>query len=147
MSGAFSRRNRAAAAALVFALFGQSTAAIAESGLPELGEAAQSVLTPQDERRLGEQSMEQIGAGGGYFDDPEVRRALVAGAAPGVPGGNAGGAMSVFPVASSARQIIAIQRLSVAFLDAQLKQDPIAREWLARDAGRWLEPVGELRRK
>jgi len=76
MSGIFRRRNRAAAAALVFALFGQSTAGIAESGLPELGEAAQSVLTPQDERRLGEQSMLQIRAGGGYFDDPEVNAYL-----------------------------------------------------------------------
>ncbi|WP_153130054.1 hypothetical protein [Dechloromonas hortensis] len=50
-------------------------------------------------------------------------------------------------VAAGARQIIAIQRLSVVFLDAPLKQDPIAGEWLARDAERWLEPVGELRRK
>lgn len=58
MPGIFSRRQRAATAALVFALFGQSTAAIAESGLPELAEAAQLVR--------------QIGAGGGYFDDPEV---------------------------------------------------------------------------
>jgi hypothetical protein len=55
--------------------------------------------------------------------------------------------MSAFPVANSARQIIAIQRLSVTFLDAQLKQDPIAQEWLGRDAERWLEPVGEWRRK
>lgn len=76
MSGLFSRRQRAAAAALVFAIFGQSTAAIAEAGLPELGEAAQSVLTPQDERRLGEQSMLQIRVGGGYFDDPEVNAYL-----------------------------------------------------------------------
>jgi hypothetical protein len=28
-----------------------------------------------------------------------------------------------------------------------LKQDPIAQEWLGRDAERWLEPVGEWRRK
>ena len=70
------------------------------------------------------------------------------GGGPGGPGGRPGaGGLSAYPVASSARQVIAIQRLSVAFLDAQLKKDPIAVEWLARDAGRWLEPVGELRRK
>jgi len=85
---------------------------------------------------------EQRGAGG-----PPSGGGGGMGGGPGGPGGSAGGAMSAFPVASSARQIIAIQRLSVAFLDAQLKQDPIAREWLARDAERWLEPVGELRRK
>ena len=55
--------------------------------------------------------------------------------------------MSASSVANQARQVIAIQRLSVAFLDAQLKNDPIAAEWLTRDAARWLTPVGELRRK
>lgn len=85
--------------------------------------------------------------GGGDMPSGGGRAGGGMGGGPGGPGGKAGGAMSAFPVASSARQIIAIQRLSVAFLDAQLKQDPIAGEWLARDAGRWLEPVGELRRK
>ena len=63
----------------------------------------------------------------------------------GDPAGAAG--MSASSVANQARQVIAIQRLSVAFLDAQLKNDPIAAEWLTRDAARWLTPVGELRRK
>lgn len=65
----------------------------------------------------------------------------------GIRGVAALGGMSAFPVANSARQVIAIQRLSVAFLDSQVKKDPIAEEWLARDAERWLAPVGELRRK
>jgi len=34
-----------------------------------------------------------------------------------------------------------------AVVSMQLKKDPIAEEWLARDAERWLEPVGELRWK
>lgn len=72
MRGVLHRRTRAAAAALVFALFGQSTAAFADQALPDLGDAAQSMLTPQDERRLGAQSMAQLRAAGGYFDDPEV---------------------------------------------------------------------------
>lgn len=38
------------------------------------------------------------------------------------------------------------QHLSLGFLDAVVKNDPTAVEWLERDAGRWLEPVGELRR-
>ncbi|KAB2923509.1 MAG: alpha/beta hydrolase [Dechloromonas sp.] len=75
------------------------------------------------------------GAGGGM--PPAGRR--------GPPGGSGG--MAGSPDAGAARQAIAIQRLSVAFLDAQLKKDPVAVEWLTRDAARWLAPVGELRRK
>lgn len=36
------------------------------------------------------------------------------------------------------------QHLSLGFLDATVKNDATAIEWLERDAGRWLEPVGEL---
>jgi hypothetical protein len=42
---------------------------------------------------------------------------------------------------------IAVQGISTAFLDAYLKDDPLAREWLAADAKRWLGAAGELRRK
>jgi predicted dienelactone hydrolase len=65
----------------------------------------------------------------------------------GAMGGGPGGNMSAFPVASNARLGIAVQRVGVAFLDAIVKRDPIALEWLGRDAPRWLEPVGELRSK
>lgn len=44
-------------------------------------------------------------------------------------------------------RIIAAQDVSTAFLDAYLKGDPLAREWLIVDAGRWLGTTGELRRK
>ena len=42
---------------------------------------------------------------------------------------------------------IAVRDISTAFLDAYLKDDPLAREWLAADAKRWLGAAGELRRK
>lgn len=38
----------------------------------------------------------------------------------------------------------AIQGVTTAFLDAYVKNDAIAREWLARDARRWLGDQGEL---
>lgn len=42
---------------------------------------------------------------------------------------------------------VVAEQVSTAFLDATLGGDPIAREWLARNAGRWLSPVGELEQK
>ncbi len=52
-------------------------------------------------------------------------------------------------LSASERQmrVIAAQDVSTAFLDAYLKGDPLAREWLALDAGHWLGTTGELRRK
>jgi hypothetical protein len=38
----------------------------------------------------------------------------------------------------------AIRHLSLGFLDGAVKRDSTAIEWLERDAGRWLEPVGDL---
>lgn len=43
--------------------------------------------------------------------------------------------------------VAAVQAISTAFLDAVLKEDTIAREWLEKDAARWLKGKGELRRK
>lgn len=45
------------------------------------------------------------------------------------------------------RQIVIIERISVAFLDATVKDDPVAREWLARDAARWSDPLARIERK
>jgi predicted dienelactone hydrolase len=45
------------------------------------------------------------------------------------------------------RQIVIIERISVAFLDATVKDDPVAREWLARDATRWSDPLARLEMK
>lgn len=41
----------------------------------------------------------------------------------------------------------AIQVVSTAFLDAYVKQDPIAQEWLDKDARRWLGDSGEIRKR
>ena len=49
--------------------------------------------------------------------------------------------------ADNPRHAVAVQRVSVAFLDAILRRDALAGEWLARDAERWLGDLGELRRK
>jgi hypothetical protein len=39
---------------------------------------------------------------------------------------------------------VAARHLSLGFLDWAVKRDTTAIEWLERDAGRWLEPVGDL---
>jgi len=44
-------------------------------------------------------------------------------------------------------RMTAVRDLSTAFLDAYLKDDPMAREWLAANARQWLGAAGELRRK
>jgi len=41
-------------------------------GLPDLGDISQEVISPQQERQIGEQSMRQIRADKSYLDDPEV---------------------------------------------------------------------------
>lgn len=45
---------------------------LAADGLPDLGDVSQTVLTPQMERQIGEQSMMQIRASEHYLDDPEL---------------------------------------------------------------------------
>ena len=44
-------------------------------------------------------------------------------------------------------RLIATQDVTTAFLDAYVKDDAQAREWLAADASRWLGAAGTLRRK
>lgn len=51
------------------------------------------------------------------------------------------------PAADAPRQTIAVQSMSTAFLDATLKDDAVAREWLVRDAARWLQPLATLTTK
>ncbi|MCX7178586.1 MAG: hypothetical protein NTX56_07340 [Proteobacteria bacterium] len=43
--------------------------------------------------------------------------------------------------------ISAIQGVTTAFLDACVKDDPIAREWLRNDAPRWIREQGEIKEK
>ena len=40
--------------------------------LPDLGDASQAVISPAQERKLGEATMRQVHASGAYLDDPEV---------------------------------------------------------------------------
>jgi len=54
---------------------------------------------------------------------------------------------SVLTPTARAIGVAAIQGVSSAFLDAYMKQDPIAQEWLNKDAKRWLGESGELRKK
>ena len=42
------------------------------AGLPDLGDISQTVLTPLQERQIGQQSMLQIRASNQYLDDSEV---------------------------------------------------------------------------
>jgi dienelactone hydrolase len=42
------------------------------------------------------------------------------------------------------RQALVVERVSLAFLDAIIKEDPVAMEWLARDASRWMDPLARL---
>ncbi len=74
----------------------------------------------------------------------------------GAPGGGMGGGAAGAPevggmnrqaLPDNPRHAVAVQRVSVAFLDAVLRRDAIAGEWLARDAERWLGELAELRRK
>jgi len=45
------------------------------------------------------------------------------------------------------RQVLIVERVSLAFLDAAIKGDPVAREWLVRDAVRWIDPLARLEMK
>ncbi len=63
------------------------------------------------------------------------------------PGSGAGSSDSRLSPSALQVRMIAVQDVSTAFLDAYLKDDPLAREWLAADAIRWLGAAGELRRK
>jgi predicted dienelactone hydrolase len=60
--------------------------------------------------------------------------------------GDGPGSVGLSPGALQLR-VIAVQDISTAFLDAYLKDDRLAREWLDATAGRWLGTVGNLRRK
>jgi hypothetical protein len=70
----------------------------------------------------------------------------------GEPGANqqertAGTGETVSSATGNAIGIAAIVGVSTAFLDAYLKDDSIAREWLGRDASRWLNDKGEFKKK
>ena len=57
---------------LLFAFLVVLAPGVLAEGLPDLGESAQSELSPQMERRIGESIMRDIRHDPAYFDDPEV---------------------------------------------------------------------------
>jgi predicted Zn-dependent protease len=57
---------------LAIVLVLQSTGLRADAGLPDLGDSAQAELTPQMERKVGEQIMRQIRRDPDFVSDPEV---------------------------------------------------------------------------
>jgi len=71
-SGAFRRRAVATLTAVVLALQAIVPAGVAAQGLPDLGDESQSLITPTQERKLGESIVRQIRASGAYLEDPEV---------------------------------------------------------------------------
>lgn len=67
----------------------------------------------------------------------------------GGPGGMSGGRGGSGQAARGTRnvpqrQAMIVERVTLAFLDAFVKDDPVAREWLARDAARWIDPLAHL---
>ena len=64
--------RRWAAAALAIAI---GVGAFAQP-LPDLGDASQAVISPAQEKKLGEAAMRQVHASGAYLDDPEVNAYL-----------------------------------------------------------------------
>jgi predicted Zn-dependent protease len=66
-------RRRFAAATLALALAVEPLGPLAQAqGLPDLGDESQSLVSPAQERKLGESVVRQIRAAGAYLDDPEV---------------------------------------------------------------------------
>ncbi|HIV69987.1 MAG TPA: hypothetical protein H9903_03550 [Candidatus Aquabacterium excrementipullorum] len=76
------------------------------------------------------------GGGGGHGGGPGGR---------GGPGGSREG-RAVSPT-QQAMQRAAVTTVSIAFLDAWLQDDALARNWLSEQAPRWLKPVGDLHGK
>ncbi len=88
------------------------------------------------------------GGGRGGMGGPGGGRGGMEGGPGGMSGGRPDGARFRRSAGvGSQRQVVIVERVSVAFLDATVKDDPVAREWLARDAGRWSDPLARLQMK
>ena len=66
------RHSIAASSLVAFALVSSTTG----QTLPDLGDASGAVISPAQERKLGEAAMRQVHASGAYLDDPEVNAYL-----------------------------------------------------------------------
>ena len=79
---------------------------------------------------------------GGRQAPPDGQRAMPFGGPPGGGPGGDGGGPETFRRSAAAgtdsRHAQAVQTVTTAFLDAVVRNDPVADEWLRRDATRWL---------
>ena len=91
-------------------------------------------------------SPELVGTAGGDESSPQRRGSRRVGTGDGRGRQDRFAPANLSPTALQMR-MVAIQGVSTAFLDAHLKDDSRAREWLVSDAKRWLGTMGELRRK
>lgn len=115
------------------------------NGLPHRSLGGSSGMEETTERRSefrqdskgrqspGEQGRNRRGSDGGRMDRDDTG---------GMPAMSRG-----LSLTQQALGIAAIQGVSTAFLDAYLRKDVTAREWLDKDATRWLGDKGELKRR
>lgn len=86
----------------------------------------------------------RMGGPGGGMGSPGGMGGMRSGGPSGGPPGMGGSRRAR---GGAQRQTVIVERVSLAFLDAFVKQDPVAAEWLARDAVRWLEQTATLAAK
>jgi predicted dienelactone hydrolase len=91
-------------------------------------------------------SQDSVGTASGDEGSPQRRGSKRVGTGDGRRRQDRFAAAGLSPTALQMR-VVAVQGVSTAFLDAHLKDDPRAREWLVSDARRWLGTMGDLRRK
>lgn len=103
---------------------------------------------PAEKYESGSQRGSQGGGHGGHHLGEHGGHGNASGEA-GVGGQERSGSSGRGTLSLTARAIgmAAIQGISTAFLDAYVKQDPIAQEWLDKDARRWLGDRGEIRKR
>ncbi len=96
----------------------------------------------------------QRGNTGERAGGPGNRMGGMGGGGMGGPGGGGPGAQAAGAAtgkltgpASQDDQAQSLRVVSLAFIDAMLRDDPLAREWLQRDANRWLGDTGRLLRR
>lgn len=126
------------------------------SGLPHAGLSGGGMQTPtgdtgslpgRAERRdsAAERGRDERGRSANRRDGPAGSGPADSGRRPGAGPGMLRDA--VLSPTSLAIGEAAIQGVTTAFLDAYVKEDPIAREWLDKGASRWLRDRGEIKRK
>lgn len=103
-----------------------------ETGAPHGGDSQGSRAGASRRRGRGERS-EPAGAADANGDNGALR-------------GGRLGAPSFSPT-DRAISVSLVQSITTAFLDAYMKQDPIAQEWLQKNARRWIGDRGEWKRK